>query len=107
MSAFLEGIAIEIIGSLIDKAGTFVAGQAGNRIDWKVWKSKHQFLDIAEPSGMRLHLCDYHLEMARLRKDMGRLEEARKEMNLAKDIIAETGYHRRDKELAELQIALG
>ncbi|MBK8561906.1 MAG: hypothetical protein IPN76_00740 [Saprospiraceae bacterium] len=45
MSAFLEGIAVEIIGSLIDKAGTFVAGQAGNRIDWKIWKNKYKFTD--------------------------------------------------------------
>ncbi|MCC6725492.1 MAG: tetratricopeptide repeat protein [Saprospiraceae bacterium] len=45
MSEFLGNIAVEIIGSLIDKAGTFVAGQAGNRIDWKVWKNKYKFTD--------------------------------------------------------------
>ncbi|MBI1227954.1 MAG: hypothetical protein GC192_22170 [Bacteroidetes bacterium] len=66
-----------------------------------------EVLDIAEPSGMRLHLTDYHLEMARLRNDMGRLEEAKDNMEKAAKLIEETGYHRRDKELAELQAVLG
>ncbi|MBK8567313.1 MAG: hypothetical protein IPN76_29315 [Saprospiraceae bacterium] len=55
---------------------------------------------------MRLHLTDYHLEMARLRKDMGRLEEAKDNMEKAAKLIEETGYHRRDKELEELQKTL-
>jgi hypothetical protein len=38
---------------------------------------------------MRLHLADYHLAK-------GNLAEAEK-------LINETGYHRRDKELAELR----
>jgi len=44
---------------------------------------------IATRSGMRLFLADYHLAK-------GNIEEAEK-------LINETGYHRRDKELAELK----
>lgn len=61
-----------------------------------------EVLDIAEPSRMRLHLTDYHLEMARLL-----LAEERGDINYhiqtAAHLIHETGYHRRDAELSELQ----
>ncbi|MEK7817962.1 MAG: hypothetical protein AAB281_06905, partial [Actinomycetota bacterium] len=58
--------------------------------------------DIAEPSGMKLHLCDYHLEMSRLRHAQGNLPEAKTHLQAAAKLIEETGYHRRDKELADL-----
>lgn len=61
-----------------------------------------EVLDIAEPSGMRLHLTDYHLEMARLRLAQERLQDARPHVAEAARLIEETGYHRRDKELEEL-----
>ena len=78
---------------------------------------------------MRLYLCDCALERARLalgaarslraaerprraepaaarsarRRRGGRLrEEARKELDAARKLIAECGYHRRDEELSEL-----
>ncbi|MCC6725494.1 MAG: hypothetical protein IT258_13380 [Saprospiraceae bacterium] len=56
---------------------------------------------------MRLHLTDYHLEMARLRLAQARPEEARPHVAEAARLIEETGYYRRDKELEELQKALG
>ncbi|QTR49941.1 hypothetical protein [Candidatus Thiothrix anitrata] len=80
-----------------------------------------EVFDIADGSGMRLHLTDYHLEMARLLVAEslapcppcgGRVGEggnSREAANLAYHIaeaerlINETGYHRRDKELAELK----
>jgi tetratricopeptide (TPR) repeat protein len=126
-----------------------------------------EVFDIAEPSGMRLHLTDWHLEMARLLleenppcspfcqkivgNDFSRAERARRvkpmdglnkggdhsantpetdrrvlpfekgetegisaqaglsfaeHVNAAAKLIQETGYHRRDKELAELQAIL-
>ena len=40
-------------------------------------------------------------EAARLR------EEARKELDVARKLIAECGYHRRDEELAELDAVVG
>jgi TIR domain/AAA ATPase domain len=87
--------------------------------------------EIAEPgpSPMRLYLCDCALERARLalaKREAfaplyglvepsspppaapdavvaaGLREEARKELNKARTLIAECGYHRRDEELAEL-----
>jgi tetratricopeptide (TPR) repeat protein len=85
--------------------------------------------EIAEPGPMRLYLCDCALERARLAlaqreafaplnglvdprppppalpeaAEAARLlKEARKELNAARKLIADCGYHRRDAELAEL-----
>ncbi len=51
---------------------------------------------IATRCGMRLHLTDYHLAMARIHKSREHLEKAAA-------LIAETGYHRRDPELETLK----
>ena len=51
---------------------------------------------IATRSGMRLHLTDYHLAMARRHK-------SREHFLKAEALIAETGYHRRDAELEALR----
>ena len=85
--------------------------------------------EIAEPGPMRLHLCDLALERARLvlarreafaplnglvepsppppalpdAAEAARLlEEARNELDTARKLVADCGYHRRDAELAEL-----
>ena len=85
--------------------------------------------EIAEPGPMRLHLCDLALERARLalaRREVFAplnglvepsppppalpdpaeaarlLDAARTELDVARKLIAECGYHRRDEELAEL-----
>ena len=85
--------------------------------------------EIAEPGPMRLYLCDGAVERARLRlarreafaplnglvepsppppalpdaAEAARLlKEARKELDAARKLIADCGYHRRDEELAEL-----
>jgi tetratricopeptide (TPR) repeat protein len=90
--------------------------------------------EIAEPGPMRLHLCDGALEGARLalaRREAfaplnGLIEpsppppalpeaaeaarllaEARKELDAARKLIADCGYHRRDAELAELDAVTG
>jgi tetratricopeptide (TPR) repeat protein len=55
---------------------------------------------IATRSGMRLHLADYHLAMARRDRSRYHLEQATR-------LIAETGYHRRDRELEQLRAELG
>lgn len=62
--------------------------------------------EIAEPSGMRLHLTDYHLEMARLLIAEQKLNEANEHTIKAAKLIEDTGYHRRDVELADLQTQL-
>ena len=85
--------------------------------------------EIAEPGPMRLYLCDCALERARLALTRleafaplnglvepsppppalpdaaaaaGLREEARKELDSARKLIADCGYHRRDEELSEL-----
>ncbi len=80
-----------------------------------------EVFDIADGSGMRLHLTDYHLEMARLlvaeekegvcntplqgTADVGAycIRPLQYHITEAERLIAATGYHRRDKELLELQ----
>ena len=54
---------------------------------------------IATRSGMRLHLTDYHLAMARIHK-------SREHFLKAESLIAETGYDRRDAELEALRQTL-
>jgi hypothetical protein len=85
--------------------------------------------EIAEPGPMRLYLCDCALERARLAlarleaftplngllepsappppppdaaASAGLREEARAQLDAARKLIVECGYHRRDEELAEL-----
>ena len=89
--------------------------------------------EIAEPGLMRLYWCDCALEGARLalapREAFAPLaglversppppvppevaavaslnEEARKELDVARKLVAECGYHRRDEELAELDAVI-
>lgn len=61
---------------------------------------------IATRSGMGLHLADYHLESARLRLAQGDKEKAREHWTIAKEMIERMGYHRRDKEVSELEAQL-
>jgi hypothetical protein len=62
---------------------------------------------IAEGNGMGLHLADYHLESARLRVAQNDKDKAREHLTTAKEMIDRMGYHRRDKEVAELEAQLG
>jgi len=54
---------------------------------------------IAQRSGMRLYLADYHLACARLLEDKAHLDEAER-------LIHETGYHLRDGSLNKLKAEL-
>ena len=60
---------------------------------------------------MRLHEADCHLEYARLFLAMGDAAQAREHFAVAKRMVAEMGYGRRDGEVAalraELEAALG
>lgn len=62
---------------------------------------------IAARSGMGLHLADYHLESARLRLSQGDKDKTREHLATAKEMIERMGYHRRDKEVNELEQQLG
>jgi hypothetical protein len=90
--------------------------------------------EIAEPGPMRLFLCDLALEQARLAlarreafaplhglleaspaapappdaAEAARLlEEARAQLAIARKLVADCGYHKRDEEVAELEVVLG
>jgi tetratricopeptide (TPR) repeat protein len=74
-----------------------------------------EVLDIAEPSGMRLHLTDFHLESARLAlaefpvdsaHPASGLATAESHIERAKKLIQDTGYNRRLPELDALQAQL-
>ena len=58
---------------------------------------------IASRGGMRLHLTDFHLESARLTLAETDPSTAREHFEKARDLVHETGYHRRDPELAEIE----
>jgi tetratricopeptide (TPR) repeat protein len=60
-------------------------------------------LEIAERGPMRLHECDAHLEWARLCRDQGNLTEARQHVKRARELVNETGYKRREREVAWLE----
>jgi hypothetical protein len=61
---------------------------------------------IATRSGMRLHECDAHLELARLALAEGKPDAARAHLARAATLVQETGYHRRDEEVQRLQTEL-
>jgi tetratricopeptide (TPR) repeat protein len=58
---------------------------------------------IADRGGMKLYLADCHLEYARLYYDKGEKDKARDSLKIAKEMIERMGYHRRDKEVQELE----
>ena len=119
-------------GETVDVPPGLVARAAFRRAigDWDDGaRDLDEVKEIAESGPMRLHLCDCTLERARLalaRREgfaplngllepgrpplaspdavatAGLREEARKELNKARKLIAECGYRRRDEELAEL-----
>ncbi|HEX7181800.1 MAG TPA: hypothetical protein VF756_08165, partial [Thermoanaerobaculia bacterium] len=60
-------------------------------------------LEIAERGPMRLHECDAHLEWARLWRDQGDLDTARRHVARARVLVNETGYGRRAREVGWLE----
>ncbi len=66
----------------------------------------HEVEKIARRGGMRLHLTDFHLESARLALAESDPAAAREHLEKARQLVAETGYHRRDPELDEITAQL-
>ncbi len=62
-----------------------------------------EVLRIATRGEMGLHLADYHLESARLHLAQNSHDKAREHWAKAKEMIERMGYHRRDKEVNELE----
>ena len=63
-------------------------------------------MTIAERGEMGLHQADCHLEYARLYLATGDTDKAREHLVIAKEMIGQMGYHRRDREVAELEAVL-
>lgn len=72
----------------------------------KAQKDLDEVFTIATRGGMGLHLADCHLEYARLYLAKGDKAKAREHWEIAKKMIEEMGYHRRDKEVQELDVSL-
>ena len=66
----------------------------------------NEALEIAERGPMRLHECDAHLEWARLCRDQGDLAAARRHVARARELVNETGYGRREREVGWLERVL-
>jgi len=69
----------------------------------KAHKDIAEALTLATRCGFRLHACDAHLAYTRLHLAESRPDLARADLAAAERIIAETGYHRRDGDLAALK----
>ena len=66
----------------------------------------HEAEKIARRGEMRLHLADFHLESARLALAESDPAAARQHLDKARQLVAETGYHRRDPDLDEIAAQL-
>jgi tetratricopeptide (TPR) repeat protein len=66
------------------------------------WADLDEVFEIADRSGMKLHLTDYHLEAGRLCLAEGNKDAAKKHLDAARALIQETGYHRRDADVQEI-----
>jgi hypothetical protein len=75
--------------------------------DWPLaHRDLEEALEIAQRCGIKLYEADAHLEYARLHLAEGKKEEARKSLDLARPMIQQMGYHRRDREVKELEAQL-
>jgi tetratricopeptide (TPR) repeat protein len=62
---------------------------------------------IATRTGMRLFLADYHIASARLALSAGESAQSRAHIEKAKTLVRETGYHRRDRDIDQIDGELG
>lgn len=69
----------------------------------KAQRDLDEAFSIAARSKMRLHETDCHLGYAHLHLARGEKDKARESLDKAKQLIAETGYHRRDREASDLE----
>ena len=71
------------------------------------WPAAHrdlaEALEMCQRGGIRLYEADAHLEYARLHLAQGKKDEARQSLAKAREMINEMGYHRRDREVKELE----
>jgi len=72
----------------------------------KAQRDLDEAFTIVLRGGMGLYLADCHLEYARLALARDEKEDAREHWGTAKDSIEKMGYHRRDKEVEEIEMSL-
>jgi len=72
----------------------------------KAQQDLNEAMTIAERGGMGLHKADSHLEYARLYLAMDKKEDARDNLDIAREMIEKMGYHRRDGEVEEMEAML-
>lgn len=68
----------------------------------KAQKDLSEAMTITTRGGMRLYEADCHLEQARLHLATGNKDDARQSRDIAKKMVNEMGYHRRDQEVDDL-----
>ncbi len=97
-----------IILGLLARAAVFRSSKDFKR----AWDDLEETREIAERGNMNRFMADYHLEAARVCVEErnghwslvnGHWEKTRKHFEMAKQMINKMGYHRRDKELQELE----
>jgi tetratricopeptide (TPR) repeat protein len=79
------------------------------RVQGEFDKAQHDIeeaMTIAKRGEMGLHQADCHLEYARLYLAMGDKDRTRKHLAIAIKMIEQMGYHRRDREVKELEAML-
>jgi tetratricopeptide (TPR) repeat protein len=104
-----EAVSLRSAGTLVFLPPGLLARAAHFRHTCEWNKAQHDLDEVrvlANRCGMRLFLTDYHLEQARLLIVQGKQEDARPHYEAAEKLIEETGYRRRDPELAELKTQL-
>ena len=69
----------------------------------KAQRDLEDVMKIATRSGARLYEADAHLEYALLHQAMGDKDNARMSLAAGRKIVQETGYHRRDGAVKELE----
>lgn len=67
----------------------------------KAWGDLEEAREIAHRGEMKLYLAEYHLEAGRL--CISQEVDAKEHVQKARELIETCGYHRRDKELKELE----
>jgi tetratricopeptide (TPR) repeat protein len=69
----------------------------------EAWRDVEEAREIAERGEMKLFMADCALEACRLLLAQKQKGKAKEELKRAKELIEKCGYHRRDREVAELE----
>jgi tetratricopeptide (TPR) repeat protein len=72
----------------------------------KAFEDINEAKEIVELGSMKLYLADYHLEAGRLYFEEGRKKEANQHLKIAKEMIRQMGYHRRDRDIENLAFSI-